>query len=400
MEADREKAQLLEEGNAKSAYLTYLRNSVSSVNSLLQATDSPPRKFPDDAGVDLAHEALGHSPCHSDAGGQRRRRREESERAKRQLYLVSVICFVFIIGEAVGGILAHSLAIMTDVAHLLTDFASFSISLLSLWLADRPTSKRMTFGWYRAEILGALLSIFSIWVVTGVLVYLAACRMISRDFAIEGTAMLATSACAVIVNIIMAVLLARGHHSSGPSGDSEAPPAVPLHLHGHSHLQSHSNPSIRAAFIHALGDLLQSIGVLVAACIIFFKPEYKLVDPICTFIFSLFVLVTTITILRDVLQVLMEGVPLGERFDDVQGSLLSMPGVQAVHDLHLWSLTSGRRAASAHLVTGPGEPAMQPLLQEATRRLRELHGFHEVTLQLEPYNATMATCPDCKEPHS
>uniref|UniRef100_S4RN37 Solute carrier family 30 member 2 n=1 Tax=Petromyzon marinus TaxID=7757 RepID=S4RN37_PETMA len=173
-------------------------------------------------------------------------------RAKRQLYLVSVICFVFIIGEAVGGILAHSLAIMTDVAHLLTDFASFSISLLSLWLADRPTSKRMTFGWYRAEILGALLSIFSIWVVTGVLVYLAACRMISRDFAIEGTAMLATSACAVIVNIMCVRLHTVSHH-------------------GHSHLQSHSNPSIRAAFIHALGDLLQSIGVLVAACIIFFK---------------------------------------------------------------------------------------------------------------------------------
>ncbi|NXE11445.1 ZNT2 protein, partial [Lophotis ruficrista] len=140
------------------------------------------------------------------------------------------------------------------------------------------------------EILGALLSVLSIWVVTGVLVYLAAQRLLSADYDIEGSVMLITSACAVAVNVVMGVAL----HQTG---------------HGHSHGAAGEQPntSVRAAFVHVVGDLLQSVGVLVASYIIFFKPEYKYVDPICTFLFSALVLGTTLTILRDVLLVLMEG---------------------------------------------------------------------------------------------
>ncbi|NXV96673.1 ZNT2 protein, partial [Calonectris borealis] len=140
------------------------------------------------------------------------------------------------------------------------------------------------------EILGALLSVLSIWVVTGVLVYMAAQRLLSADYDIEGSAMLITSACAVAVNVVMGVAL----HQTG---------------HGHSHGVDGGQPnaSVRAAFVHVVGDLLQSVGVLIASYIIFFKPEYKFVDPICTFLFSALVLGTTLTILRDVLLVLMEG---------------------------------------------------------------------------------------------
>ncbi|NWZ87102.1 ZNT2 protein, partial [Poecile atricapillus] len=140
------------------------------------------------------------------------------------------------------------------------------------------------------EILGALLSVLSIWVVTGVLVYLGAQRLLSGDYDIEGGVMLITSACAVAINIVMGVAL----HQPG---------------HGHSHGAGGEQPnaSVRAAFVHVVGDLLQSVGVLIASYIIFFKPEYKYVDPICTFLFSALVLGTTLTILRDVLLVLMEG---------------------------------------------------------------------------------------------
>ncbi|NXQ55131.1 ZNT2 protein, partial [Anthoscopus minutus] len=137
------------------------------------------------------------------------------------------------------------------------------------------------------EILGALLSVLSIWVVTGVLVYLGAQRLLSGDYDIEGGVMLITSACAVAVNIVMGLAL----HQTG---------------HGHSHGEQ-PNASVRAAFVHVVGDLLQSVGVLIASYIIFFKPEYKYVDPICTFLFSALVLGTTLSILRDVLLVLMEG---------------------------------------------------------------------------------------------
>ncbi|NXI25613.1 ZNT2 protein, partial [Sterrhoptilus dennistouni] len=146
------------------------------------------------------------------------------------------------------------------------------------------------------EILGALLSVLSIWVVTGVLVYLGAQRLLSGDYDIEGGVMLITSACAVAVNIVMGVAL----HQTG---------------HGHSHGAGgeQPNPSVRAAFVHVVGDVLQSVGDGAGGALPPLtpshplQPEYKFVDPICTFLFSALVLGTTLTILRDVLLVLMEG---------------------------------------------------------------------------------------------
>ncbi|NWX93413.1 ZNT2 protein, partial [Nothoprocta pentlandii] len=163
------------------------------------------------------------------------------------------------------------------------------------------------------EILGALLSVLSIWVVTGVLVYLAAQRLLSGDYDIQGEAMLVTSACAVAVNVVY-VQQGRargpGQHgdNSGVSPLAHGRMGLALHQtgHGHSHGEQPS-ASVRAAFVHVLGDLLQSLGVLVASYIIYFKPEWKFVDPICTFLFSVLVLATTLSILRDVLLVLMEG---------------------------------------------------------------------------------------------
>ena len=106
------------------------------------------------------------------------------------------------IAEAVGGILANSLAIATDAAHLLTDFASFMISLFSIWLASRPASKKFSFGWYRAEVIGALTSVLLIWVVTGILVYMAVERLISKTYEIEAGIMLITAGLGVLVNIV------------------------------------------------------------------------------------------------------------------------------------------------------------------------------------------------------
>nr|XP_025971590.1 zinc transporter 3 [Dromaius novaehollandiae] len=123
-------------------------------------------------------------------------------RARRQLSVACTICCVFMVGEVIGGYLAHSLAIMTDAAHLLTDVGSMSVSLFSLWVSARPPTRTMSFGWHRSETLGALASVLSIWVVTGALVYLAAARILSGDYEIEARAMLATSAGAVGVNLV------------------------------------------------------------------------------------------------------------------------------------------------------------------------------------------------------
>lgn len=122
--------------------------------------------------------------------------------ARRKLIIACLLCLAFMVAEAVGGYLANSLAIATDAAHLLTDLASFLISLFSIWLASRPASKQYNFGWHRAEVVGALTSVLLIWVITGILVYIAVERLISKEYEINSTIMLITAGIGVLVNIM------------------------------------------------------------------------------------------------------------------------------------------------------------------------------------------------------
>jgi zinc transporter 2 len=240
------------------------------------------------------------------------------------------------IGEIIGGALSNSLAIMTDAAHMLSDFASFLISLFAIWMANRPPTKLMSFGWHRMEVLGALVSVVVIWILTGVLVYEAVLRVIHQDYEINADIMLITAAIGVYVNTFMVFVLhqhGHGHgHSHGHShghgkkdGDGHGHShglsiPIPGFLRrkkrergdpesgeGHSHKKSSKNINVQAAFVHVIGDLIQSIGVVIAAFIIRFKPEWKLADPICTFLFSILVIISTLTVMRDALRVIMEG---------------------------------------------------------------------------------------------
>ncbi|XP_061838599.1 proton-coupled zinc antiporter SLC30A8 isoform X2 [Nerophis lumbriciformis] len=337
--------------------------------------------------------------CHDNSHAQEDREREKKV-ARKRLYVVSVVCLIFMIGEILGGYFAGSLAVMTDAAHLLVDFTSFLISLLSLWLSSRPATHKLSYGWHRAEILGALLSVVTIWLVTGVLVYLAVERMISDDYTIEGTVMLITSGCAVLANIIMALTLHQSGHGHSHGG---------LSSHGHSHKDleeskahqgrrlQQANASVRAAFVHVLGDLLQSISVFVSAIIIFFKPEYKMADPICTFLFSILVLCTTFTIMRDILTVLMEGTPAGVRFGEVRAGLLAVQGVTAVHNLHIWALTVNQAVLSAHVAIDESVDA-QTVLREMTQACYSSYNFHSVTIQMERQADLKPGCNLCEDP--
>ncbi|XP_006813932.1 proton-coupled zinc antiporter SLC30A2-like, partial [Saccoglossus kowalevskii] len=164
----------------------------------------------------------------------------------------------------------------------------------------------------------------------------------------------------------------------------------------------HQNVNVRAAFIHVLGDLLQSLGVLIAAFIIYFKPEYAIADPICTFIFSFIVLFTTLNILRDAISVLMEATPKGVDFKEVKSLLEMIEGVKSIHSLHIWSLTMGRNALSVHIaISSPrGDDSVDPqvVLEEAARILEERYNLHNTTIQIENYSNGMKHCLRCKEP--
>lgn len=389
---DSERANLITESKAR-MYTLRLKSPFSSSKEVYP-------NYPLDNGnnansIELERYVSQH--CHRSASDTENR---EKLQARRKLFIAAIICLIFMVGEVVGGYFAHSLAIMTDAAHLLTDFGSMLVSLFSLWISTRPATKSMNFGWHRSEILGAFLSVLSIWAVTAVLVYLAIQRLISKDFEIESHVMLITSGCAVGVNIIMAVIL---HQST------------PFHSHSHhyaagyeelenSRVDEHSshpnhlgNTSVRAAFIHVIGDLFQSIGVFVAATIIFFKPAYKIADPISTFFFSIFVLCTTITILRDVFRVLLEGAPKGLTFNSVKEVLLSVRGVKAVHNLQLWALTLNQPLLSVHIAIEENADA-QTVLKETTEILRSKFSFHTTTIQVEKFTEDMLDCSQCQDP--
>jgi len=327
-------------------------------------------------------------------------KRDASLKARKQLGLATVLCSVFVIGEVLGGYYSGSLAIMGDAAHMFSDLASFGVSLFVLWLSEKKPKKSMTFGYYRAEALGALATLCIIWYVTGILVYLAIRRIHDQDFEIHDTAMMVVATAAVIFNVLLGFTL----HGKLPHGHSHSGGGSHAHSHeAHLHNSDDSSSSnsrhinIRAALIHVLGDLLQSIGVLVSSLLIkFFGDSFKIADPICTLIFASIVLLTTCSVLKDTLTILLEGAPVNIDYDSLHHDLLNIKEVYKVHSLHLWSLTADIPVISAHLATCPSADAQQ-VRSDANKMLRSKYKIYRSTLQVEDYNAqVMGSCPNCQ----
>ncbi|XP_073993060.1 proton-coupled zinc antiporter SLC30A2-like isoform X4 [Rhodnius prolixus] len=326
--------------------------------------------------------------CHSD-----RKESTVDKRARRKLITATILCVTFMIAECIGGYLSSSLAIATDAAHLLTDFAGFMISLFAIWIAQRKPTRYMPFGWHRAEVIGALTSVLTIWVVTGVLVYMAVERIINDNYEIEAVIMLITSAIGVVVNIVLGLTLHQHGHTHGNRSIRHVEEAVDAHVADSS---QRTNINIRAAFIHVLGDFIQSIGVFIAALIIFFLPTWKIVDPICTFLFSILVLITTFAIIKEAIVVLMEGMPKDVDFNDVLNTFLSIEGVVAVHNLRIWALTLDKTALAAHVVIKPGV-SPSDVLKEASKKIHGKYNFFEMTLQIENFQPKMEYCKQCQD---
>ncbi|XP_063275459.1 proton-coupled zinc antiporter SLC30A8 [Prinia subflava] len=338
-------------------------------------------------------EVTGANPayhCHSYSQAYENRKREQHQ-ARRKLCVASVVCTFFMIAEITGEYIAGSLAVVSDAAHVLGDLTSFLISLCSLWLTSKPPTKQLTFGWHRAEILGALVSMIIVWMVTGVLTYLACMRLLHPDYDIDATVMLITSACALLTNILLSLILHQTGHGHSHGAQARECVSAPLEK------PALSNASLRAAFVHTIGDLFQSISVLISALIIFFKPQYKIADPICTFVISIFVLATTITILRDILTVLMEGTSKGFAYDAVKARILAVEKVDSVHNLHLWSLTMNQTALSAHIATADTKDS-QKILRDVSQALFEHYSFHSITIQIESGEDQKPDCVFCQEP--
>uniref|UniRef100_A0A915CY06 Cation efflux protein transmembrane domain-containing protein n=1 Tax=Ditylenchus dipsaci TaxID=166011 RepID=A0A915CY06_9BILA len=272
-----------------------------------------------------------------------------SRRNERVLIIISCLTFVFIIAELVGGYLGNSLAIMTDAFHMMSDLAGFLISILAIRLSRKKPTAKFSFGFHRAEVLGALASIFTIWALTGLLIYLAVIRIVHADYEIEPDAMMITASVGVCFNVIIGGLLYFAKTKKGSNDKSNSSISDSYgEISPTSFPTSNKNLNIRAAFIHALGDLVQSVGVLIASIVIKFT-GYKLADPLCTFVFSLLVLMTTFSVFKDTILVLMEAVPSQINLSKICTDIIAIEGVVEITDMKLWSLNMESTAISIHL---------------------------------------------------
>ncbi|RHZ45358.1 hypothetical protein Glove_680g63 [Diversispora epigaea] len=310
-----------------------------------------------------------------------------SKRSEKKLWIAIGISLFFFCLELSGGFIAGSLALLSDSFHLLSDIVSFAISLLSIYLARRPATKSHSYGFHRAEILGALTSIVLIWILTGFLCVEAYDR-IKNPKEVDGETMCFVASIGVVVNILLIFVLGHEHsHGHDSHCGSHGQDVHDSHEHGsHTHGE---NVNVRAAFLHVLGDLLSSIGVLISSIAILFDQKNTWVDPLCTFFFSALVMATTFGILKNAIRVLMEATPSRIDAHAVQKDLESIDGVKNIHDLHIWDLTLGRTALTAHLrlhAYNPDERA-EPyvpsvILSEARRRLRR-YKILSVTIQID-----------------
>ncbi|KAH0619982.1 hypothetical protein JD844_014463 [Phrynosoma platyrhinos] len=305
----------------------------------------------------------GTDPCNSCS---KQRELVKQKKVKRRLVLAAILYLLFMTGELIG--------VCTEVTVVVV----FSFSL--------------------PEVLSAMVSVLLIYILMVFLLYEAVQRTIHMDYEINGDVMLITAAVGVAVNLIMGFLLNQsGHlHSHSHAPSSVPPPNSSATASGHSH--GHSSLAVRAAFVHALGDLVQSIGVLVAAYIIRFKPEYKIADPICTYVFSILVAFTTFRIIRDTGVIVLEGVPRHLNVDLIKEELMKIEDVFSVENLNIWALTAGKTIVIVHLQLVSGSSSKWEEVQcKARRLLLNTFGVYQCSIQLQSYRREESKpCINCQ----
>lgn len=293
----------------------------------------------------MGSEGNGHSHSHG-AGAWRRTDR-------RALAVAAALTGGFMIVEAAGGVVFNSLALLADAGHMLSDTVSLFLALGAVTLAARPATPRRTFGYRRAEILaalvnGVLLVAVSAWVV------IEAVRRLSDPVEVLGGGMLAVALAGLLVNLASAWVLMR---SGGES------------------------LNVRAALRHVLGDLAGSVGAIAAALVILLT-GWEPADAVASILISVLIALSAWSILRESVEVLLEGTPRGLDSDLVGNAMASMDGVEQVHDLHIWQITSGFPSLSAHVLVAP-EADCHGIRREVEIMLGDRFDITHTTLQVE-----------------
>ena len=271
---------------------------------------------------------------------------------RRRLTLALAITALVMLVEFIGGWMAGSLALLADAAHMLADVAALGLALIAAWIAQRPATPERSFGFLRLEILAALVNgavLFAIAIGIGV----EAWHRTRVPQPVNGPLLLAVAAVGFFANLAAVLVLHRGHqHSLNQKG----------------------------AYLHVLGDLLGSVGALIAGVLVIVS-GWLLADPLISILIGALVLVSAWRLVKESTDVLLEAAPRHIALSDVHDRIVTVPGVESVHDLHLWTVTSGVVAMSGHLVV-KNPTDNQPVLEAVQGRMRAL-GIQHVTVQVE-----------------
>ena len=276
---------------------------------------------------------------------------------KKVLKVSLVIIALYMLVEVVGGLWTNSLALLSDAGHMFSDALALGLSLLAFQLSERPSSSKRTFGFKRFEILAAAINGLALVLIAVLIVYEAIGRF-AHPPEIATWGMLIISVIGLVVNMVVALYMLRGG-------------------------ETHDNVNMHGAYLHVLGDLLGSVGAISAA-ILMMMFGWRWADPLASVLVALLIAKSGWGILRTTIQILMEGTPVEADTHHLQATILAVPGVLAVHDLHVWTITSGLNALSSHVVVN-GELSVreaEQVVAEIERVLQD-NNIHHSTIQTE-----------------
>lgn len=279
---------------------------------------------------------------------------------KKTLTIAFFIIATYMVVELIGGLLTNSLALLSDAGHMLSDAVSLGVAVLAFQLGERAANYEKTFGYKRFEILAAAFNGITLLIIA-IFIIIEAVKRFAAPPEIATTGMLTISTIGLLVNILVAWIMFRG-------GDTE------------------ENLNMRGAFLHVIGDMLGSVGAIIAALLIMFF-GWSWADPVASIIVALIIMRSGFYVTKDSIQVLMEGTPKNIKLEDIIKTIENVPGIKSIHDLHVWSITSGHNALSCHAVvdTHITIEEGQRILDEVEHQL--IHkGINHITIQMESEN--------------
>ena len=287
---------------------------------------------------------MGHEHCQHD----------HQHSNQRRLTIALMLAASYCVAEVVGGWLTNSLALLADAGHMLSDVAALGLSLFAAWIARRPPTTRRTYGYYRAEILAALVNGATLVGIT-LMIFVEAYHRLREPPEVAGAAMMTIAVGGLVVNLLGMAVLSGGRED---------------------------NLNIRGAWLHTLTDALGSVGAIAAGAIVWIF-HWNWADPLASSFIGLLVIYSSWMLLSEAVAVLMEHAPRGIDPDQVRDAMIGVPGVLEVHDLHVWTITSGLDSLSAHVVVADYQET-ELLLRELRETLHEQFGIEHITIQIEP----------------